>query len=563
MPSRIEKSERMNFKGGCLRFPDNVVMPALRRNLGALIAALAMLGPSGCGGGAASDFGEAGTPFFGAAVADEPLAATAGGDILAQGGSAADAAAAMYFALAVTYPSAASLGGGGVCLVTDPAMGGVAELTFLAPRAIPSPGAIRSTAVPANVRGIGALHARYGELDWRMVLAPAERLARLGARVSRAAERAYRAGGAKLLLDGEARRVFAESGRAPREYQRLVQPDLADTLAQIRVHGAAALYDGALANELVAAVRQSGGTLSHEDLRNFAPTWQAAMPAEFGNDVAFFAGPPAGAGLVAGQMWQMLAQDGRYRKAPSDERPHLLAETARRAFAGRARWLADDGTTLDAETLLSSESTAAAMADYGPGTAGPAAATAPPASPDVGGGVTSTGIVAVDVLGGAVACNFTAYEPFGTGEVARGTGVLIAPAPGPDQRNPLSLGPMMVVNPFVRSVRFAAVGSDGPRAPVAMMTVAAESLLANRRLDEAIGQPRVAAGPDGAILVESRAGKEVIASLRQRGHDPLVVPSLGRVNAVYCPSGYPADESEVLCWAEADPRGSGLTGGPK
>lgn len=559
MPNRMEKSEGMGFKGGCLRFFDNVVTPVQWRNLGALIIAAA-LGLSGCGGGTGTESGEAGTPFFGVVVADEPRAAEIGAEILARGGSAADAAVATYFALAVTYPSAASLGGGGVCLVTDPAMGGVASLSFPAPRAIPTPGAMRPTAVPANVRGIRALHARYGELDWRMVLAPAERMARLGAPVSRAAAQAYRAGGAKLLGDGEARRIFTASGRIRQENETLFQPDLADTLAQLRIHGAAALYEGALANELVAAVRQSGGTLSHEDLRNFAPVWQAALAVDFGNDVAFFAGPPAGAGLVAGQMWQMLAQDRRYRRASAGERPHLMAEAARRAFAGRTRWLADDGTTVDAETLLSEDSARAAMKTYDP-----AAASGLPSGVDAGhiGTPVSTGLIAVDLLGGAVACNFTAYEPFGTGAVAPGTGVLIAPAPGPDQRNPLSLGPMLVVNPFIRSFKFAAVGGDGPAAPAALTGVAAETLLAGRRLDEAIRQSRVAGGTGRTVLVEGAAGDESVAALRDRGHDLLTVPALGHVNAVYCPSGYPAEESKILCWAEADPRGYGLTAVPR
>lgn len=548
----------MGVKGHCLRFIVNVVTPVRWRNRGAFFIAAAV-GLSGCGG-AGGTSSEAGTPFFGAVVADEPAAAAVGAEILAQGGSAADAAAATYFALAVTYPSGASLGGGGACLVADPKADGVASLSFPAPRAIPYSGALRPTAVPANVRGIRALHARFGALDWRMVVAPAERMARLGGPVSRAAARTYQDAGARLLADGESRRIFAASGRMPRENQVVVQPDLADTLAQIRIHGAGAFYEGALADELVFAVRQGGGTLSHEDLRNFAPVWQPALTADFGNDVAYFAGPPAGAGLVAAQMWQMLVQDRRYRTAPVTERPHLLAETAKRAFAGRARWLADDGTTVDASALFSAESVRAAVADYDAATAGPPAGGVN--GPAVA-ALSSTGLVAVDVLGGAVACDFTAYEPFGTGAVAQGTGVLIAPAPGPAQRNPLALGPMMVVNNYVRSFKFAAVGGGDPTAGVAVAGVAAEALLAGRSLDAAVRRPRVAGGVGPAIEVESSATDEEFQSLRDRGHSVLSVPAIGQVNAVYCPSGYPAEESRVLCWAEADPRGYGIAKSPR
>ncbi len=120
-------------------------------------------------------------PALGGVVADEPRAAQIGRDILAAGGSAADAATAMYFAMAVTLPSRASLGGGGVCLVFDPRTRDAQTLEFLArpPARIP-PEADRPTAVPGNVRGFYSLQARYGRLRWSQVLVAAENLARFG-----------------------------------------------------------------------------------------------------------------------------------------------------------------------------------------------------------------------------------------------------------------------------------------------------------------------------------------------------------------------------------------------
>lgn len=549
----------MIFKGAQLRFTDNVVTTGGRCNLAAVLA-VAGLVLAGCSGG--TEFDVTGRPFPGAVVADEPRAAEVGAAILARGGSAADAAVATYFALSVTYPSAASLGGGGVCLVADPAVDGVAALSFPAPRAVPWRGALRRTAVPANVRGVGALHARFGRLDWRMLPAPAERMARFGVPVSRAAAQAYRAAGAKLLTDGESRRVFAASGRIPQESQVLTQPDLADTLGQLRTNGPGALYDGVLADELVAAVRQGGGTLSHEDLRNFAPAWAPALAVEFENDTVFFAGPPAGAGIVAGQMWRMLIDGDRYRDAAAGERAHLLVESSRRAFAGRDRWLADDGTTVDAEALLSREAGRRAMSGYDPERAVPAnparvSSLETPVEP------ASTGFVVVDAAGGAVACNFTAYAPFGAGSVAAGTGILVAPAPGPDQRNPLSLGPMMVVNPFLGTFKFAAVGGGGPGGPPAMITVAAESMLAGRRLEDAIRHPRAYGGGGATARIERSAPDDLVSALSERGHDLSVRPAIGRVNAIHCPPGHPAEESAVLCRAESDPRGHGLAAHPR
>lgn len=521
-----------------------------------MLLALAACGDRGPGNA------EAGFPFGGAVVADEPRAAQVAARILREGGSAADAAVALYFALAVTYPSAASLGGGGVCLVHDPDEAGVVALSFLSPRAAPTPGAIRPTAVPANVRGMAALHARFGDLDWRMVLAPAERGARLGVPVSRAAAQTYAAAAGKLLGDGESRRVFAANGRVPSENQLFMQPDLADTLAQLRIHGASAFYEGPLASELVAGVREAGGTLSHQDLTNFAPSWQVPLAIEFGNDNVYFSSPPAGAGLVAGQMWRMLTDRRRYERAGEVERLHLLAESASRAFAGRTRWLADDGTSVDAESLISGGYAREAMRDYDPDRASSVGAAGLPA-PRGGGAPASTGFVAADVLGGVVACNFTAYEPFGTGVIAPGTGVLIAPAPGPDQRNPLSLGAVIVANPFVRNFTFAATGGDGAEGVTALTSVLAEAVVNRRQLAAAVGRPRVhgTGGPD--LWIESDVAAEAVSALEQRGHGVRRVSSLGQVNAIYCPSGFPAEPDKILCWAESDPRGLGLDAYPR
>ena len=510
---------------------------------------------SGCGGGSPGDV-IYGAGFRGAAVADEPHAATAAAEILKQGGSAADAAVALYFAMAVTYPSAAGLGGGGVCLASDWKTGEVQSLDFLAPRPARLDDGIRPTAVPANARGMAALHARYGILDWRSLLAPAEKMAHFGHVVSRATARAMGEGGAVLSSNWETWRIFAASGQLPREGEVLVQADLAGILARLRLEGASELYTGALAGEFAEAVRRAGGTLTADDLRNFVPRWQTAASMKFGNDRAYFSPPPAGAGLVAAQMWQMLFDKKRYRRAKSDERLHLLAETAKRAFEGRAKWLAGDGTTIDMNGLIERDGTRKTMAGYKRNSASATDVAAEPTdAPSAG-----AGFVVVDPLGDAVACTFTMYEPFGSGMVAAGTGVLVAPAPGPDQRNPMSLGPMIVYNATTRSFKFAAVGGDGAAGPTAIISIAAETMLAKRgRLDHAIARARIhAPGADNTVIAEDVLADEQIDALGARGHSVRLAPSLGRVNAIHCASGYPAEPTKVDCLAETDPRGHGL-----
>ena len=121
--------------------------------------------------------------FAGVVTGDEPRAVLIGREVLGNGGTAVDAAVAMYFAMAVTLPSRVGLGGGGVCVLFQGQDRRGHAIEFL-PRAAPSGGM-----VPSGMRAMAALHARYGALRWEQLLAPAESLARFGHAVSRSFER--------------------------------------------------------------------------------------------------------------------------------------------------------------------------------------------------------------------------------------------------------------------------------------------------------------------------------------------------------------------------------------
>jgi gamma-glutamyltranspeptidase/glutathione hydrolase len=548
----------MGFNESFLRYECRLTRPMRWRNRAAAFAAAVFF----LGGCASSEIDQVlpGGVFKGAAIADEPLAARAAMEMLAKGGSAADAAVAAYFTLAVTYPSAASLGGGGVCMVSDWDRGQVFSLDFVASRSSATD-AYRATAVPANVRGMAALHARYGYLDWRTLLAPAEQTARFGEPLTRASAAAYAAGGNALLAQAEAKGIFAPRGSLPVEGQAVPQADLADVLAELRLNGAGSMYKGPLAERLVKAVGEAGGSLVRQDLQNFTPNWRPVAGMQYGYDRVYVVPPPAGGGLVAGQMWQMLADGKRYARADKGERFHLLAESARMALAGRARWLADDGTNISPDDLLSGKAATANMANYSPSASG-GVGNADNGAPRQSAAPAGTGVVVMDYLGSAVACSFTAYQPFGTGWAAPGTGILLAPSPGPGDRNPLSLGGIMVFNPQVRSMKFVAAGGDGAEGATAMINVAAAAVIGEQRLDKLIGRPRVHHGGGGTVYLESAAGDEAVSALTRRGHSVSTVKSLGRVNAIHCPPGYPVDLEKSLCWAVSDPRGFGLAAFP-
>lgn len=241
--------------------------------------------------------------FSGLVAADEPQAVLIGRDVLALGGLATDAAVAMGFALSVTLPSSAGLGGGGVCLVADaePPTGPdrtadtVQALEFLPD---PTTGPGQAMGVPALARGLFALHARYGSLRWESLVMPAETLARFGAPVSRALARRVPAGPARP----------ARFPPTLAEGDRLVHHDLAAVLGRLRQWGAGDLHDGLLAREMLAAAQTAGLALTIEDLRRELPRWGSADTTPRGNETVYRiarggepASPSATTGGTAGE----------------------------------------------------------------------------------------------------------------------------------------------------------------------------------------------------------------------------------------------------------------------
>jgi gamma-glutamyltranspeptidase / glutathione hydrolase len=249
---------------------------------------------------------------FAAVSADESRAAEVGRETLLNGGNAADAAIAMYFALAVTLPSAGGLGGSGACIVHN-SRKLVTESFVFVPTAAPGPVNGVAFMVPVGVRAMTLMHVRHGQARWEQVIAPGERLARFGAPVSRALSRDLQAGGAALGTDREARRIFSGPGGAPlAEGDNWVQPELAATLSVIRSRGGVDFFQGTFARTLSDQVSQMGGSLPLSALRNAVP--QAGPPAgentgTFGRLRIYVAPPPmAGAAALAG--WRGQAPGG-------------------------------------------------------------------------------------------------------------------------------------------------------------------------------------------------------------------------------------------------------------
>lgn len=445
--------------------------------------------------------------FAGAVVADEPRAVLAARDALVAGGSAADAAVTLYFTLAVTLPTSAGLGGGGVCLVHDPDADRPMVLDFL-PRA----SADGSFGLPGNVRGMAVLHAKYGRMQWGQLLASAEDLAR-GSSVSRALARDLAAADASMFVDPELHRAFIRpDGAVVGEGEGLQQLELIGSISQIRRDGAGAFYAGALAVRMALQAESIGLSLTGENLRAVQPEFREALSVNVGERAAYFAGPPADGGLLRAQLLALLMQGGVYVTTSESARPDVIAAASERASLDYARWLQSGGAEPASELLSPGhlqtliQSDPASVATFGVS--------------DTAGNHGTTGFVIADQDGLVVACEVTMNRLLGIGRTIPGTGVVLAAPPG-DAGIPL--GPMVAVSPDRGAVDYASAASGGLPAARGLISVFLDTALRGRPLADAL-----AAKPEDA----------------------------GQVNALWCPDGLPRDPDS--CQARNDPRGYGL-----
>lgn len=499
---------------------------------------------------------------FAAVAGDEPRAVLIARDILAKGGSAADAAVALYFAMAVTFPSTASLGGGGVCLVQDPSQGTVESLDFTVrmPAAVP-PTADRPSGVPGAIRGMFALHSRFGTRDWSMLLEPAEKLARAGTPVSRALARDLRLVGDGLLVNPAARDIFAgPDGKPLGEGEKLEQLDLAVVLTNLRINGAGDFYGGQLAAQLVAAVEAAGGSLSRGDLSGFQVDWRPAISMNLADHVIYLPQPPASGGFTAVQILLMLMREDRYRQASLSDQGHLFVEAAMRAFADRAQWLEPSGALAQpADEILARSRIDALLRDFDPTRhTDPLDLVAPPAARAENPAAAS--FVAIDNTGLAVACSVSTNNLFGTGRIARGTGLVLAAAPNRPGVGPSPLAPVIVRRASDARLVMAATASGGPAAATAFAWTAAKVFAEGKTLRQAMAAPRLHHGgmPD-RVLYEPNIDRAAIRALQDRGHKTVPVSEIGRINAIYCPGGLQPIGGN--CEVRSDRRGNGMAMG--
>jgi gamma-glutamyltranspeptidase / glutathione hydrolase len=301
----------------------------------------------------------------------ELRASEAGKQILLQGGNAADAATAVAMALAVVYPQAGNLGGGGF-LVYRSQSGEVYVLDFreTAPQAashnmyLNAEGEVQSeksrigglaVGVPGTVRGFYQFHEKYGNLPWNMVLQPAIRLAEDGFVVSRAFENSLNEERAKLERFPETRAIFLPDGKLPTVGDQFYQEHLARTLKAIALHGDNAFYNGEIAREIVKAIRENGGVMSLDDLENYRAVEREPIVIEYRGYKIYAVPPPSSGGVVLGGILNSLQfVDFKHYPFHSARQIALFADLEKRYYALRNQFLGDpDFVQMPLERMLS------------------------------------------------------------------------------------------------------------------------------------------------------------------------------------------------------------------
>jgi len=379
--------------------------------------------------------------FSRAAVAGpHPLAVEVGLDVLKKGGNAIDAAVAVKLAMAVVYPRAGNIGGGGF-LVYRAANGDIDALDYRerAPAAagrdmylddagdvIPglSTRGHLAVGVPGAVAGIEAMHKKYGSKPWTELVKYSIDLATNGYRISQSEVDRFKKYHTDFTDLNEASMPFLDTNVV--EGSLIKQPDLAATLTRISDRGAPGFYTGKTADLIVAEMNSGGGLITHKDLKSYEATWRKPITKEYKGYRVISMPPSSSGGVCLAQMIEMLEPYplGKFG-FQSTRAVHATAEVMRRAYADRAEYLGDsDFYHIPIDSLLDDGYLAARMANFRPDSAG--------TSDDITAGnyviresYETTHISIVDSLGNAVAITTTLNGNFGSKVMVDGGGFLL------------------------------------------------------------------------------------------------------------------------------------------
>lgn len=508
----------------------------------------------------------------GMVVAQESRAARIGVEILDRGGNAVDAAVATGFAMAVTYPRAGNLGGGGFMVVhlakenrdiaidyRESAPGAATETMFLDAQGDPDPKKSRDSGlavgVPGTVAGLALALEKYGSGKFKLadLLAPAIELARSGFPVEDDTADSLPVARERLARWPSAKSIFFNGDDPLREGDRLIQSDLADTLQAIATNGPRAFYEGLTADRIAGAVQSAGGIMTKADLANYRAVERPVTRGTYrGYDIVSMP-PPSSGGVHLIEMLNILEGYDLAKLGRGDEALHLLIEAMKRAYADRAVYMGDPDAVKVPVAGLTSKQYAASLRASITGRATPSAdiRAGKPADYE---GRNTTHFSVIDRDGNAVSNTYTLNFSYGLGLVADGTGVLLnnelddftakpgasnafglvgfaANLPGPNKRPLSSMTPTIVLKD---GKPFMIVGSPGgSRIITAVLQIVTNVIDFHRPIAEAVSAPRLHQQwqPEDTY-VEPGFDPAVIEALKQRGHKITPTRPATAVNAI-------------------------------
>jgi len=507
----------------------------------------------------------------GMVVAQEKIAAGIGADVLRRGGNAVDAAVATGFAMAVTYPRAGNIGGGGFMVIhlrernedvaidyRETAPAATRPDIFLGADGKPDPAKSRDSAlgigVPGTVAGLALALEKYGSGQFTLaeLLKPSIELARDGIvledDMADTLPPIYR----RLARWPASVKIFSRGDGSPlHEGDRLVQADLAATLSAIAEQGPRGFYQGPVAEKIAQAVIDVGGIMTADDLKAYSAVIREPVRGSYrGYDVVSMPLPSSG-GTVLLEMLNILEGFAMSdMKQGSVASLHVMIEAMKRAYADRARYLGDPAfVNAPIATLIAKDYAAKQRASIDLDHATPATDVFSPAPPREGSNTTHYSVV--DSRGNAVSNTYTLNFPYGVGLVAAGTGVLLnnelddftaalgasnafglvgyeANLPGPGKRPLSSMSPTIVLKDGKPVLVTGSPG--GSRIISTVLQVIVNVLDYQMDVAAAVAAPRLHHQwlPD-EVRIEHGFADDTLAGLRAKGH--RVIEPMGQTSA--------------------------------